>query len=210
MTREKESNTIELILATPLTSSAIIRGKVWGLVNAAGPLLLVPFLTVLLFILFDLTTGRMFKPAGPAVHAETLISLPILLICFTAFACMLGLQSSIKSKKTLGAVFTSMGIVIGVFALTAGCAFAIKGQDSPALTAAFMPLTPVTAVYVVVDPATAVASASAKLTAGDIVLYRTIAFIASFCSAAVYGLIGLGMHRSMVRNFDMIIRKQSA
>ena len=65
MTREKESNTIELILATPLTSGAIIRGKVWGLVNAAGPLLLVPFLTIVLFILFDLTTGRMFKQAGP-------------------------------------------------------------------------------------------------------------------------------------------------
>jgi ABC-type transport system involved in multi-copper enzyme maturation permease subunit len=210
MTREKESNTIELILATPLTSSAIIRGKVWGLVNAAGPLLLVPFLTVLLFVMYDLTTGRMFQPAGPAVHAETLITLPVLLICFTAFACMLGLQSSIKSKKTLGAVFTSMGIVIGVFALTAGCAFAIKEQDSPALAAAFMPLTPVTAIYVIIDPSAAVASAGAKLTAGDIVLCRTIAFIASFCSAAVYGLIGLGMHRSMVRNFDMIIRKQSA
>ena len=210
MTREKESNTMELVLATPLTSSAIIRGKVWGLVNAAGPLLLVPFLTVGLFVLFDLVSGRMFKPAGPAVHPETLITLPVLLICFTAFACMLGLQASIKNKKTLGAVFTSMGIVILVFAATAGCAFTIQRQDSPTLTAAFMPLTPVTAVYVVIDPATAVAGTGANLTAGDIILCRTIAFIASFCSAAVYGLIGLGLHRSMVRNFDMIIRKQSA
>ena len=74
----------------------------------------------------------------------------------------------------------------------------------------FQALTPVTAVYVVVDPATAVVSAGTKLTASDIILCRTIAFIAAFCSAAVYGLIGLGMHRSMVRNFDMIIRKQSA
>lgn len=210
MTREKESNTIELILATPLTSGEIIRGKVWGLVNAVGPLLSAPVLTVLLFVLYDLVTGRTFKPAGPAIHAETLVTLPLLLLCFTAFACMLGLQASIKSKKTFSAVFSSMGVVIAVFAVTTGCALGIKNQDSSMLTAAFMPLTPVMAIFVVVDPAAAVASAGKALTPDEITACRSIAFVAAFCSAAVYGLIGLGMHRSMVRNFDMIIRKQSA
>jgi len=210
MTREKESNTMELILATPLTSGAIIRGKVWGLVNATGPLLFAPFLTVFLFVAFDFLTGRCFKPPGPVVHAEALITLPVLLVCFTAFACMLGLQFSIKSKKTLAAVLTSMAFVIGVFALTAGCAFAVKDQDNAVLTAVFMPLTPVPATFAVIDPAAALSGTAKALTADEVRVCRIIVFVASFCSAAVYGLIGLGFHRSMVRNFDMIIRKQSA
>ncbi|MFH1417207.1 MAG: ABC transporter permease subunit [Planctomycetota bacterium] len=214
MTREKESNTIELILATPLTSSAIIRGKIWGLVVSTGPMLLVPYVTVVFFILFDLMSGRMFdaKGGGPVVNWEVLITLPILLVCFTAFACMLGLQASIKSKKTLKAVFTSMGIVIAVFTLTTGCAFAVRGSgDSTVLTAAFMPLTPFTAIYVIIDPATAVREAGTNALSGaELTTCRIIAFIASFCSAAIYGLIGLALHRSMVRNFDMIIRKQTA
>ncbi|MBN2562892.1 MAG: ABC transporter permease subunit [Phycisphaerae bacterium] len=209
MTREKESNTIELVLSTPMTSDTIIRGKIWGLVHSAGPLLLVPYITAGLFVLFDLISGRTFadKGTGPVVGWEATITLPVLFVCFTAFACMIGLHWSIKSKKTMGAVFTSTGIVIGVFAATAGCAFSMKSAGNDLLTAAFMPLTPVTAVFIAVDPASAVGATTAGAT---VTTCRVIAFIASFCSAAVYGLIGYAMHRSMVRNFDMVIRKQSA
>jgi ABC-type transport system involved in multi-copper enzyme maturation permease subunit len=217
MTREKESNTLELALATPMTSGTIIRGKTWGLVHAAGPMLLVPYLTVGLFVLFDLVSGRVFK-SGPVVHWETTITLPILMVCFTAFACMVGLQSSIKSKKTMGAVAYGMGIVILVFTATAGCAFTMKTAQNEYLNAAFMPLTPITAIFVVIDPASAVDLVSPAAAGGQpgvlptatLGVVRVIAFIASLCSAVVYGLIGYAMHRSMVRNFDMIIRKQSA
>ena len=212
MTREKESNTLELILATPITSDRIIQGKIWGLVHAAGPMLLVPYLTVGLFVLFDILTGRAFKPGGGVVHWEATISLPIVLVCFTAFACMIGLQCSIKSKKTLGAVFTGMGIIALVIALTSGCAMSLRGNSGTVeLTAAFMPLGPLTAVFVAIDPATAVAGGAGPVNAGvNVDSCRAIAFFASFCSALVYGLIGYALHRSMVRSFDMIIRKQSA
>jgi ABC-type transport system involved in multi-copper enzyme maturation permease subunit len=219
MTREKESNTLELVLATPMTSSTIIWGKTWGLVHAAGPMLLVPYLTVTLFVLFDLLAGRAFRPPGPVVNWEAILTLPVLLVCFTAFACMIGLQYSIKSKKTIAAVFTSMGIVIGVFAATAGCAFAMGETGGEYLAAALMPLTPVPAVFMVIDPISAagiIVPASPAGTAGPATLdstlqtCRIVAFAASFCSAAVYGLIGYALHRSMVRNFDMVIRKQSA
>ena len=210
MTREKESNTLELILATPMTSDTIIRGKIWGLVHSAGPMLIVPYITVGSFVLFDLVTGRSRQPAGGVVSWEATITLPVLMVCFTAFACMIGLQSSIKSKKTMGAVFTSTGIVIGVFALTAGCAFSIQTTGNGWLTAAFMPLTPVPAILVTIDPASAIGATGTAGQGATVNTCRVIAFIASFCSAAVYGLIGYAMHRSMVRNFDMIIRKQSA
>jgi ABC-type transport system involved in multi-copper enzyme maturation permease subunit len=210
MTREKESNTLELVLATPLTSHDIIKGKIIGLVFAAGPLLAIPFISILAFIGLDLLTGRLIGHKGqPVVYWETLLTLPILMIAFTAFACMLGLQSSIKAKKTLVAVFTSMGIVIGVYAATAGCALAVRETDAR-LAATFMPINPFTAPFIVINPEKAVASGTATVTADDLAVCRVIAFVAAIAAAAVYGLVGYGMHRSMVRNFDMIIRKQTA
>lgn len=210
MTREKESNTLELVLATPLTSHHIIKGKIIGLVFSAGPLLLIPFISILAFLCLDLITGRLFGHKGqPVVYAETLLTLPVLMIAFTAFACMLGLQSSIKAKKTLVAVFTSMGIVIGVYAATAGCALAVRETDAR-LAATFMPINPFTAPFIVINPERAITAGTATVTADDLAVCRAIAFVAAIAAAAVYGLVGYGMHRSMVRNFDMIIRKQTA
>ena len=131
--------------ATPLTSASIITGKIWGLVYAAGPMLIVSYLTVVVFLLFDLVTGRLFSSGGSTavVNPEVLLTLPVLLVAFTAFACMVGLQASIKSRKTMGAVFSSMGIVIAVFVLTGSCALMMQSASSgETLTAAFMPLTP--------------------------------------------------------------------
>ncbi len=210
MTREKESNTLELLLGTPMTSDTIIRGKIWGLVHAAGPMLLVPYLTIGLFLFFDVITGRAFRGEGPVVSWEAAVTLPILLVCFTAFACMVGLQASIKARRTLTAVFTSMGLVLAVFAVTGGCALAVKGSGTSFLTAAFMPLTPITAVYVAIDPASALSQPGQPLDGATLQTCRVVAVVAAFCSALVYGLIGYAMHRAMVRNFDMIIRKQTA
>jgi hypothetical protein len=72
-----------------------------------------------------------------------------------------------------------------------------------------MPLTPVTACFIAIDPLTAVGAGTTG--AGTpLATLRIVAFVASICSAGVYFLIGISMHRSMVRNFDMIIRKQTA
>jgi len=213
MTREKESNTLELLLATPLTSAQIITGKIWGLVYAAGPMLMVCYLNAVLFVLFDLVMGRLFAAKGTAavVNAEAVLVLPVLLVAFTTFACMVGLQASIKSRKTMGAVFSSMGIVIAVFVLTGSCALMVQSASSgEVLTAAFMPLTPVTACFIAIDPSVTIGGVGSPLTGHVLATCRIVAFVASFCSAGVYFLIGLSMHRSMVRNFDMIIRKQTA
>lgn len=210
MTREKESNTLELILATPLTSRHIISGKIWGLVTAAGPLLLVPYLTVAIFVLFDLLPGRKLGTTGRVVNPEALISLPIVFIAFTAFACMVGLQSSIKNKRTIAAVATSMGLVILVFSLTGSCAFAIRSGDNVPLAAAIWPLTPATAPFVIVNPAKALTSLNTPPSLSELTNARWVATISSFISAGIYGFVGWIMLRTMVKNFDMIIRKQSA
>lgn len=205
MTREKESNTLELLLTTPLTSRHIIQGKILGLIFAAGPMFLVPWLTVALIVVTDLFS------AGPGVvNPESLLLLPILLFTFAAAACMIGLQASIKSKKTLAAVFSSMGVVILFVVLTSSCVFAIRGSDAPTLAAGTWPLTPLTALWVILDPRGALFDAGVQPTADQLRQCRVACFVSALCSAAIYGLVGWGILRSTVRNFDMVIRKQSA
>ncbi|HWL92530.1 MAG TPA: ABC transporter permease subunit, partial [Phycisphaerae bacterium] len=211
MTREKESNTLELVLATPLTSSQIIAGKIRGLVFAAGPLLVVPYLTVLLFIVRDILGGDMFAAnATPAVFWEAALTMPILLVAFTAFACMIGLQSSIQQKKTINSVFRAMVIILAVFALTAICPFAVVSSNTdPTLVAAFMPITPVTAFNILLDPANAVQFGS-PLIGPPLSAARVASSAAALVVAGVYVLIGWSLHNNMVRSFDMTIRKQTA
>lgn len=214
MTREKESNTIELLLATPLTSRDIITGKTWGLVRGAGPMLLVPYLTVLLFVVVDLFRMLIGKKTEMVVNLEALIMLPTIFLAFTAFCAMIGLNYSIKSKKTMGAVFTSMGIVIAVVAGLSACAFSVRGSnDGAMLTSAFMPLGPVTACMMAIDPKTAVEDVANTFGGGGsapIATCRAIAFVAAFVAALIYFLIGIYLRNSMVRSFDMTIRKQMA
>ena len=205
MTREKESNTLELVLATPLTSRHIITGKILGLVYATGPMLLVPYLTVVCFYFAGL-----LPKTEPVVFWETLIAMPVTLLAITAFCCMLGLQSSIKSKKTLGAVFSSMGVVILLIALTSSCPLAVKSSDTSILAAAVWPLTPFTGLYAMIDPAGTYFEAGTKITSDMMRECRVTAFISALCAAAVYFGVGWIVLRGMVRNFDMIIRKQSA
>lgn len=205
MTREKESNTLELVLATPLTSRHIIMGKILGLVYATGPMLLVPYLTVAFFYLAGL-----LPKTEAVVFWETLISMPVTLLAITAFCCMLGLQSSIKSKKTLSAVFSSMGVVILLIALTSSCPLAVKSSDNSILAAAVWPLTPFTGLYAMIDPAGTYFESGMKITSDMMRECRVTAFVSALCAAAVYAGVGWIVLRGMVRNFDMIIRKQSA
>ncbi len=210
MTREKESNTLELILATPLTSSNVITGKTWGLIWAAGPMLLVPYFTVLLFVLTDLFRGRLFDQNVAIVNPEALLTLPVMFLAFTAFACMIGLKSSIKSKRTMGAVFTAAGVIAIVMAGTSICVYAIKGSgDAFQLTSAFMPLTPITACHIAISPMNALTDGLSGATP-NLGQCRVIALIATMCSALIYFFVGWYLRNDMVRSYDMTIRKQMA
>jgi ABC-type transport system involved in multi-copper enzyme maturation permease subunit len=209
MTREKESNTLELVLATPLTSKQIISGKIWGLVWAAGPMLAVPYATVALMAIFGLFHRG---PGGPVVYWQSLLSLPGLFLGFAGVACMIGLWASIKNKKTLGAVFKSMALVIGLFGLPSLCIFGIRSADNAGLTAAFMSISPLTATWVALDPEGAVSEAATatKLTPAELMVCLNSSLIASLCTAGICYVVILGLNKTMVHNFDMTIRKQSA
>jgi ABC-type transport system involved in multi-copper enzyme maturation permease subunit len=210
MTREKESNTLELLLATPITSAQILKGKIRGLVAAAGPMLAVPVISVAMFILFDLISRRAFKQDGPVVFWEAVATLPAIMVAYTAIVCMIGLQFSIKCRRTLTAVFGSMGVVIVAMSLLSGCFFGIGKTDQPLMVAALMPLSPVTAASIILSPAALLSEPSGTIDPS--VLTQCRLFAAGGCAvvAGLGWLFSRILLHGMVREFDMIIRKQSA
>ena len=54
VTREKEDGTLDLLLTTPITSRYYIWGKLRGLVSFVLPLVAVPVVSVLMFIVYDI------------------------------------------------------------------------------------------------------------------------------------------------------------
>jgi ABC-type transport system involved in multi-copper enzyme maturation permease subunit len=119
---------------------------------------------------------------------------------------MVGLHFSLRIKQTVKAVMVSVGVMtlicLGAFALASKI---IESVDAGgALLAAF---TPFTAIRVLVNPAGLFNNANELAT--NLVSVRVFAVFGTvIASALVYGIVA-GMYKSMIRNFDMIVRKQS-
>ncbi len=209
MTREREGNTLDLLLATPLVSSQIIWGKVRGLFSFAVPMLSVPALTLAAFVLVDLLRGRLFS--GPVIYWDALVAVPLATVGFTVFACAMGLQNSIKQRKTVAAVLASAAITLFAFGLLGFCAFGVRSSGSlqgpAAAAAAFCPLS---IVLMAMDPQFYFAQGALSVSAQELTQLRMVALVGSFVSAGIYIAISWAIHSNMVRNFDMIVRKQSA
>jgi len=213
MTREKESNTLSLLLCTPITSRQIIWGKVRGLISMGLPMLIAPYLTIVLFFLADLARGR-FSPGGnpeSVLGWEVLLSLPILFVAYMGVCCMWGLACSIKQTKTIMAVFYSIGMTMLVAGGLTFCGVMSLSGNTPAIPAVLMPFAPIYAVLVTINPEETLRSSfSSFASAPDIEMARMLAFGGSIAAAALWMFVGWGLLNSMVRNFDMTIRKQMA
>jgi ABC-type transport system involved in multi-copper enzyme maturation permease subunit len=228
VTKERESQTLDLLLCTPITSRYYIWGKLRGLVSFMLPFAAVPTITILLVTLYDLAAGAHFAASGASaidpvtgnavvftgfwsrmifnpwvVYPEVLISLPLLLTAMLAWACMLGLQLSLKWSRTLVAVMASVGVLAGICTVLGVCGFTAAksmGHFGP-VVAAFSPFT---AIAVLIDPGTyAMDAYKDSEFAGRITFFFSI-----LVAAGVYCLLVWAMYRSMVRNFDMVIRRQ--
>src|SRR5262249_38604579 len=152
MTREKEGNTLDLLLATPLTSAQIIGGKNRGLVSFAAVMLAVPTATLALFVIADLLSGRMFRPPGPIVYLDAVVGLPLAAIGFTYFACAIGLRTSIYQRRTVASVLISAAIVLGVFGILGACAYGISQSAWDQGSAITSPFSPLLTIMMSLDP----------------------------------------------------------
>ena len=236
VTKERESQTLDLLLVTPITSRYYIWGKLRGLVSFMLPFAAVPTATVLLMVLYSLGYGMHFAASGApvlddaghvvasvtsfwdrtlyapwVVNWETIFSLPILLTAMLAWACMLGLQLSLKWSRTIVAVMASVGVLAGVSAVLGVCGFTVANKI-PIIGTPGALISPFTAICVLIDPVGfsvdfqgngVFSDASAGYVAGRIMLFfMTLVVSTGYC------LLVWVMYKSMVRNFDMIIRRQ--
>lgn len=216
ISREREDGTLDLLLTTPITPSMYLSGKLRGLVAYLAPLLAVPVATLLIAGLYVALgglgrTGGVMVPVGgvaggqsPVIVPEAgLVAAPVLLT-FTAFCVMVGLQWSLKSKGTISSVIGTVGVVavvggtLGLCGWQSGSSIELIG---PVMTA----LTPVTLIYASVAPGDAMFDTVTG--GGGLSGARVGLAIGSIAASAIYISVVYGIRANLVRNFDFTVRK---
>ncbi|MGA2497547.1 MAG: ABC transporter permease subunit [Tepidisphaeraceae bacterium] len=210
VTREKEDGTLDLLLSTPITSRYYIWGKLRGLVSFVLPLAAVPLVSILMFVVYDMfrSTPWALHPPDWTVLPESLLVLPGTLVMVTAFAAILGMQMSLRCRKTIMAVMSSVGIVAGVFGTLWVCGLnAAASRNLSEVGVGIGCFSPFTLMALFVAPL--------DNTGGNFIDYnalltaRVVIFIFGWMATGVLGVVVWTMYKSMVHNFDMTIRKQS-
>lgn len=208
LTREKESQTMELLMTTPLTSRYIVWGTMRGLVVFALPLIIGPAVLLLIVSVVDLVRTSPTRPA--LTTPEAVILLPLQLSVFAAVTTLLSLRLSLMSKKTVKALMGSVGVVILAVAFMYGCGMAILNAG-PFVSAILWPFSPFHAVQSVVDFETLLGDRTTRTTTPpDLNAIRVTRIVGALVWMFVYGAIALFQYNSMVRDFDTTMRKQSA
>jgi ABC-type transport system involved in multi-copper enzyme maturation permease subunit len=216
VTREREDGTLDIILTTPIQPGPYIAGKLQGLIQFLLPMILVPVTTLVLMALYVMTNGLGGEQGGtidvlvdnatvtiPLVLPEGSLLLPLVLAPFVAFCVMVGLQWSIKSKGTIGAVIASVGIIIAVVGVVSLCGYA-GGQSLSVVGAVLSAFSPGNMAVALVRPDVAINDAVQQQGIGAA---RIGLFIGAFIAAAAYAALVYGMHTNMKRTFMMTVRK---
>jgi hypothetical protein len=159
-------------------------------------------LSIALFAVWDVFR----RPPERVVYIETALELGLLQIVFAAYACMLGLHFSLKQKKTIRAVILAIGVLV-VGNLIAFMFWQAITDAAKMLGPALAPATPFTAIATLVDPSNLFSSP--REFRNSIPAIRTSALIGSGVFIALHAGIVFSWYKSMVKGFDMIIRKQS-
>lgn len=209
VTREKEDGTLDLLLSTPITSRFYIWGKIRGLVAYVLPLLMVPVVSCALFVAFDL--WRMLRGDQGfdwTVLPESVLLLPAMLVVVMAFASVVGMQMSLRCRTTVWAVMSSVGIMIGVCGALGWCGAALLGSgrfnEAYVAIGAF---SPITVIMMLIAPAEVISDVSVGASLAGAARAMLLVFTA--VATGGYAALVWSLYGSMVKNFDMTIRKQS-
>ena len=202
MTKEKESQTIDILMTTPLSSKYILWGKLRGLVQFAIPLLAVPIATLLLFGLYGAVRG-----GGHIVWLETGAEVGVLLVLFTAMVCVLGLRISLTRRTNVSAVMVSIGVLIIITGILTAGGMAFVEAARGEFGAFVAPFTPFTLIYYIVDVSTLFGTPQDFANGQEAA--RWAAFLGSLCAGLLYTVVVWRAYAFLVRDFDMTMRKQS-
>mgnify|MGYP001794685225 CR=1 FL=1 len=216
VSREREDGTLDLLLTTPITPRDYLSGKLKGLIAYLLPLLAVPIGTLLIagaYVLFDgfgkgnVTVIVPFSQSSdvPLVLPEAGVLAALVLIPFTAFCTMVGLNWSLKSKGTIGSVVATVGVGGVVGGIVGLCGWQ-AGSDMPVVGPALAATNPVTLLFADIFPEQALAETVVSGTNG-MTNARVSLIIGAVVSAGIYLGIVLGIRAAMVRGFDFTVRK---
>jgi ABC-type transport system involved in multi-copper enzyme maturation permease subunit len=209
VTREKEDGTLDLLLSTPITSRYYVWGKLRGLVSFVLPLCAVLLVSALLFVGHDVITliaHRNDPTFEWIVFPESVLLIPAMVIIVCAFAAILGMQMSLRCRKTVVAVMSSIGIMLLLCGLMGFCGMQVLNSNN---NAPFGPIvssaSPFTLISMLVSPQSFTGDA---FSADNIGTDRVVICIFALAAVGTYTAVVWFMYRSMVKNFDMTIRRQ--
>jgi hypothetical protein len=169
----------------------------------AAVLLVAPIGTAALFAIIDLLK----PPAGgvsPIVSPAGLPALAGTMLSFCALAIIVALNMSLKVRGTVSAVMATVAIV-GVVGM-GGSACGMGMRSVYAVGPLVAMASPYVTIYMVVRPAE-FAGRNGSQGSWSSMQQMMLAFSLIGCGA--FSLVVWGMYRSMVRTFDMIVRRQS-
>ncbi|HQY89088.1 MAG TPA: hypothetical protein PK402_10540, partial [Tepidisphaeraceae bacterium] len=168
------------------------------------PLMALPWATCLVFVIYDFIRQLNKEGSGNAWVAlpESIIVLPAIFIVLAAFAGIIGMQLSLRLKTTTWAVISSMATLFGALGILGFCGYSIFKGGGP-VSAVFGSLSPMTAIMLMIAPQDMLEDPT-EYDPGS----RVVAMIFSLVAAGLYVLLIWLMYVSMVKNFDMTIRRQ--
>ncbi len=216
ISREREDGTLDLLLTTPITPSMYLRGKLRGLISYLAPMITVPALTLAAAGLYTLADG-LGRAGGvivnepfltgtvntPVVLPIAVVVAPLVSVGFIAFVVMVGLGWSLKSRGAIGSILMTAAVVAVVTAPLGLCAYQAS-VNIPYAGPALACLNPGTAFFALVDPAR---GAEETLREGGVEAVRNMLLVGAPVSLGIFALIVYGMHASMLRGFDMTVRR---
>ncbi|MFG0241160.1 MAG: ABC transporter permease [Phycisphaerales bacterium JB054] len=222
ISREREDGTLDLLLTTPMTPKSYLSGKLRGLVAYLLPLLAVPMGTLALTALYVVTGGLGREdgamvaltglaasgrnaPQTPVLLPEAALIAPLVTIPFMTFCVIVGLQWSLRSKGTLASVVAAVGVIGVISGIVGLCAWK-SGEGISVLGPVLSAFSPATLIFSCIKPGEALAETINNSNLGSA---RVSLIIGSAIAAAVYIGVVFGIHASMVKNFDMTVRKLS-
>jgi len=216
VSREREDQTLDLILTTPISPKYYIWGKLRGLVSFLAFMLAVPILTVAIVAAYamigranQLASTSVSYTIGSTARVESLmlpeapLFLALILIPFVAFCVVIGMNWSLRSKGVLGAVVPTLGVVMIVTLIISFCGIAAAG-GIPVIGPIINSFSPFTSMMTIINPWENVSGFIDNPGPGRISM-----LVGALAATGGYGAISYAVLLATISGFDHTVRQLS-
>lgn len=211
--KEREDGSLDLLLTTSITPKLYLGGKMKGLVFHILPMVLVPCLTMMVIglivvldpvgaVISDVWDGsKSGVTQAPLALFLPALFFPVSFVPFIAFCMTLGMLWSMRSRGTIGAIITTLILVLVVTGGLSICLIPVQGIHM--LGIGFSSLSPLASVFVTLSPVQ-----SLPKLLGESILWANVNMgIGIIIAGGVWSLISFGLLRSMASSFVVTVRR---